>query len=293
MSAAQAKRSAEGVAAMRFAGSFERDPAVRNPDCMAGAFISARHALPARIAPLRRLLLPAYRRAFPGSYEYHIARTRHLDDLLLAEVGAGAAQVVILGAGYDTRAYRYADELAGTIVFEVDHPDTSARKRAALERQGPPPGNVTFIALDFDTADLGAELAAAGYEEGRRTFFVWEGVCMFLEPAAVDATLAFVADRSGPSSSIAFDYVLRSVVAGDHTSYGAAQTARYLARGEEPWRFGIDFDEVEPYLAARGLALESNLGPDELQRRYLERTDGRLHGRVVGFHAIAHARRSA
>lgn len=116
---------------------------------------------------------------------------------------------------------------------------------------------------------------------------------MFLEPAAVDATLAFVADRSGPSSSVAFDYVLRCVVAGDHSVYGAARTARYLARGNEPWRFGMDFDEVEPFLAARRLELVSNLGPDELQRRYLERTDGRLHGRVAGFHGIAHARRSA
>lgn len=281
------KRSAVGVAALRFAGSFESDVAVRNPDRLSGELLPKHLALLGRVAPLRRMALPIYRRAYPGSYEYHVARTRLIDDLLLEAVRRGVEQVVILGAGFDTRAHRFREELRDVPVFELDHPSTSRRKREALAALPPCP-NLTLIEIDFDRDRADVSLAAHGYRAPAATFFIWEGVSMFLEPAAVDSTLDLVRD-AGPGSSIVFDYVLRSVVHGDRSPRGAMQTARYLERGGEVWKFGLDIDEVEGFLAERGFATELNLGPSDLEARFLRRTDGGLLGPVVGFHGIAHA----
>jgi methyltransferase (TIGR00027 family) len=283
----KAKRSAVAVAALRYAGSFERDAAVRNPDRLSGTLLPSRLALLASNPLLRRLALPLYRRAYPGAYEYHIARTRLIDELLLAAVRGGVRQVVILGAGLDTRAHRFSAELQHARVFEVDHPDTSRLKRDALAALAPV-GNLALVQVDFDRDRVAPLLRDHGYTPGQPTFFAWEGVSMFIGPEAVDDTLGLVRE-AGPGSSIVFDYVLRSVVDGDRSPHGARQIARYLERGGEPWRFGLELDDVEPWLAARALACELNLGPAELEQRYLRRDDGRLLGRVAGFHAIAHA----
>jgi methyltransferase (TIGR00027 family) len=283
------KRSALGVAALRYAGSFEADPEVRNPDRAVGALLPRRLAAMARIAPLRRCALPLYRRAYPGSYEYHIARTRLIDGLLLEALAAGVEQVVILGAGLDTRAQRFADRLNGARVIELDLPGTSEYKREALAaRRIRTAASLLAVDLDREGDRLGAILERHDFDPTRPAFFIWEGVSMFLGPEAVEATLALVARGPG-TGSIVFDYVLRAVVEGDRLPLGAAQTARYLERSGEPWRFGLDIAEVEPYLSERGFATELNLGPAELEQAYLRRGDGSLVGSVVGFHGIAHA----
>lgn len=290
----QAKRSAEGTAALRYAASFERDPALCGPDRLAGHFVRPRYALMARIAPLRHLLLPLYERAFPGAYHWNLVRTKHLDSILRAEVERGLAQLVLLGAGYDSRPYRFAEELRGTRMLEVDHPDTSQRKRAAVERRlGGAPANVSYVEIDFTAEDLGAKLADHGYDDSQRTLFVWEGVSMFLPAESVRELLGLVATQSAPGSSIAFDYLFRSVAAGEHSPYGAHQQARFMERGGEPWLFGIEPNEVEGFVSHRGLTLLSNLGPDELEARHLMRGDGCRGGRITACFGIAHAGVSA
>jgi len=93
-----------------------------------------------------------------------------------ASLGEHLEQFVILGAGFDSRAYRLPC-LRGITVFEVDHPDTQTTKRGVLERVlSVPPKHVRFVALDFNQRDLASVMAAAGYRESARTFTLWEGV---------------------------------------------------------------------------------------------------------------------
>lgn len=248
----------------------------------------------ARIPLLRHLFRPLYERAFPGAYDWNLVRTKHLDAVLHSEVERGLAQLVLLGAGYDSRPYRFAEELRRTRVLEVDHPDTARRKREAVERRlGGAPDNVRYVEIDFTVEDLRAKLADYGYDDSERTLFVLEGVSMFLAPKSVGELLGLVASQSAPDSSIAFDYLFRSVAAGDRSPYGARQQARFMERGGEPWLFGIDPGEVEGFVSGSGLALLSNLGPDELEARYLTRGDGRRGGRVTACFGIAHAGVSA
>lgn len=86
-----------------------------------------------------------------------------------------------------------------------------------------------------------------------------------------------------------FDYWYAAVIDGDYSYFGAERAATRVARMGEPYKSGIDPDQPEAYLAEHGLELVSNLGPDELEDRYLRRTSGRTRGRPYGFLGIAHA----
>ena len=119
-----------------------------------------------------------------------IARTKLIDDLV-EEIAPTVEQVVLLGAGYDTRPYRLSC-LASPRVFEVDHPATQTAKRATLSRAGVNTSGVVFVGVDFETDDLAGALRNARYAADKPTLFVWEGVTQYLSAEAVDNTLAVV-----------------------------------------------------------------------------------------------------
>jgi methyltransferase (TIGR00027 family) len=284
--------TAEGAAALRAAAAQERDPAVRGPDDLAADFIAPGMRLSAvvKVPLLRPLFRPLIERVAPGAYWFEVVRTRHMDAVLLDEVAAGARQVVILGAGFDTRPYRFADELADVAVFEVDHPITAAVKRQRVAAAlGRPPRNVRYVKVDFETQDLRARLAADGFDAGTRTVTVWSGVCMYLDPAAVDATLTWAASLAA-GSAIVFDHLNREVLDGDHEPYGAKELLRLVRRTGEPLRFGVPRGTIGDFLAVRGLELVHDLRAEEAKRRYATRSDGRIAGRGYEFGGIALAR---
>jgi methyltransferase (TIGR00027 family) len=114
-------------------------------------------------------------------------RTAAIDLGVRDAIAAGATQLVILGAGYDGRAWRMR-ELAGVKVFEVDHPATQNDKRAHLAKLPPATGIVTFVSIDFERESLGAALDRAGHDRSSPTCWIWEGVVMYLTRDAMRAT---------------------------------------------------------------------------------------------------------
>jgi methyltransferase (TIGR00027 family) len=124
-------------------------------------------------------------------------------DAVLRE--SAARQVVILGAGLDTRAWRLP-ELRAARVFEVDHPSTQAYKRARVELLGPPFAALSFVSLDFTRDDLASALRAAGHDPGAPTVWIWEGVIMYLNDAALRGTLRAVRQLSAPGSTLIAHY---------------------------------------------------------------------------------------
>jgi len=118
---------------------------------------------------------------------------------------AAAPQVVILGAGLDGRAWRMP-ELASSIVFEVDHPDSQRNKRARTGALAAAAREIRFLAVDFARDSLDTALAQAGHDAAQRTMWVWEGVVMYLTPENVAATLAVLARRSLPGSRLSITY---------------------------------------------------------------------------------------
>jgi methyltransferase (TIGR00027 family) len=267
----------------------ERDLAVRCEDRLARHFLGLRYQLLTAIRP-QRLLKRVMHLASPGSYCFAIARTRHFDEILLAEARCGVEQVVLLGAGYDSRAFRFDTELADVRVFEVDHPGTQARKRRILGKvfQGSP-ANLIYIPVDFNRQSLQAALAAHGFCPERKTLFLWEGVSYYLPRPVVQDVLGFVGGCAA-GSSIVFDYAIKSFVEGDTSTYGGKQVANWLKRIGEPFLFGLDAGETEEIVAGCGLRLVSDLGPEEVEMSYLTTKDGRRVGRTFGHIRMAHAR---
>src|SRR6185295_5656674 len=121
----------------------------------------------------RSLSARLLRRLGPSGTTYVPLRHRFIDDHLAAALDAGAAQVVLLGAGYDTRAYRFADQLAGRPVFEVDLAPISRSKAATIakHRDEFPDTNMVRVEIDFEKQGLEETLKEAGFTGGARTFF--------------------------------------------------------------------------------------------------------------------------
>jgi methyltransferase (TIGR00027 family) len=284
--------TAEAMAALRAAGAAEGDPALRNPDHLAREFVSLGLRTPAlvRVPGLRRFLPVLAERIVPGGYGFEMARVKHIDAILRQELASGIGQLVILGAGYDSRAYRFADALRGVRVFEVDHPLTAARKRRKVARLlGALPPHVSYVDVDFRDGDTAERLAAAGYDPRLPTLVILSGVTPYLPEPAVSALLTLTAANASPGTSIVFDYLFREMLDGDDHYRGAPEARRQVARVGEPFVFGVPAGGASEFVAGHGLRLVSDLGPEELADRYLRGVAGSL-GRPYGFVAIAHTR---
>lgn len=268
--------TAEGAAALRAAGTYEADPGLRNPDRLAGQLIGWQYQLRVRFGWLRSLSLKLIERVMPGIYLFITARTKHFDAVLTSEIDAGVEQVVILGAGADSRAYRFAEELAGVPVYEVDHPATGAWKQQQVQRIfGALPEHVRYVPIEFQSESLGHALSQAGAKTELRTCFLWEGVTPYLTPEAVDETLAAIA-KFAPGSSVAFDYFYLDAIEQPERYADGQKYFSYLRKHGEPLVFGLDPERIEEFLQPRGFTLESNARAEDLFRLHLAGARGHL-----------------
>ena len=282
-------QSAETMAFLRAVVAREKDLAVRSEDRLAKHFLGRKYRLLVTVG-VQALLKRILEFAVPGSYGFTIARTRHFDELLLSESRAGIEQLVLLGAGYDTRPFRLRDALRNISVFEIDHPGTQARKRRMLAQiDESSPANVSYIPVDFNKQSLQEALAEHGFSPRRKTLFLWEGVSYYLPRAVVEGVLDFVGSCAA-GSSIVFDYAITAFINGDTSTYGGRQVARWLKKIREPFLFGLDPAETPEFLRAHELDTVSDLGPEDLAKTYLKARDGRSIGMTFGHVRMVHAR---
>ena len=264
----------------------ERDERFRGPDTMAEVFLPAFAKVVLNIPLMRRFFMK--RLAPPGIYEYVLARTKLLDSVFLDALRNRFPQIVLLGAGMDTRALRFRDRNQGTRVFELDIETTQRPKMEILARKGIRlPEELVFVPIDFNRQSLSEALCAAGYQENRKNLFLWEGVTMYLTADAVDSTLRFIRDSGAPESEVAFDYIYDSVLRRANRFYGEKQIYDTVSKAGEGWTFGIEEGETEAFLSERGFRLVSHHTPAELEQAYLLLEDGASLGHINGTHCIA------
>jgi methyltransferase (TIGR00027 family) len=278
--------TAESVCVLRAVAAKHPDPKVRNPDYLAEKFVSPEfwRASPFRDDPDRARHNP--------NYFWVNARTHHIDALLVEAVLTGATQVVNLGAGFDSRAYRFRERFPQTRFFELDLPAMIGAKRERVVKIfGAIPDRVVLVPTDFTTRPLDEVLRDAGYDRTLRTFFIWEGVTMYLPEAADLSTLRFIRSGSASGSSVVYDYVLDAALRPDGGGlYGAKSTAAYLASVGEPLLTGWSQRQAAAIATREGLVVVSDIGPAELTARYLTGSDGQPDGMMVEFPRIIHLR---
>jgi methyltransferase (TIGR00027 family) len=226
-------------------------------------------------------------RRWSGVRSSVVARTRLIDDLIAAALEQDIEQLVIRGAGFDSRAYRVS-RLAAIDTFEVDHPNTQAARQEALKRVLPsPPRHVRFVAIDFKQKDWASAMSDAGYCESKRTLVLWEGVTNYLTADAVDSTLQWCSTAS-PRSQLLFTYVHRDILTRPSAFVGTRNLFASLEKAGERFTFGMEPNQVPQYLAGRGLSLELDIGAAEYRARYFGAQARTMRGHE--FYRVALAR---
>ena len=209
-----------------------------------------------------------------------VARARFAEDHVEAARDRGVAQYVILGAGFDTFAYRQPRGDPAFCIWEVDHPATQAWKRARLvAARIAVPSNVRYVPVDFEHDTLPSALERAGFDRGAGAAFSWLGVTMYLTEPAIEATLTFIASVCGAAGGIAFDYVVdpQTLTPVQRAVFDAV--AARVADAGEPWRTTFLPQTLGPRLGRLGFAQVEDAGGDELNARYFA---GRADGLRVG-----------
>lgn len=241
------------------------------------------------LRPLFRLILKnrfiaksalwlAIDRRFPGASDTVVSRVRFVDDCLENCINDGIEQLVILGAGYDSRAYRFK-ELKDKRVFEVDHPNTQhLKKRKITNIFGHPPGHVVYVPVDFEKNQLMPKLFEAGYNKNLKTLFIWEGVCKYLTENAVNNLLSTVSGNSCKGSSIVFEYLFQSMIDRTEGSKFTDKILNFQAKKGEPFIFGLPEKNPGQLIMSKGFSSVKNVNADKLKSMYF---DGKARGKNV------------
>ncbi len=216
-------------------------------------------------------------RQAPGAFSSGVARTKYIDDLLKKTIKHGVKQVIILGAGFDTRSLRL-DFLKNIQVIEIDHPDTAQYKIEKIKSSmSHLPLNIKYYQIDFNHESLNDLALKNNLDLDIPTTFIWEGVTNYLEQDAIDKTLEFVSKFSN-NGYIIFTYI-NKLVLDDSSSF--QYTEKYhsiLEDNEEGWTFGFNPEKLPDYLNKFNLTVIEDLGAVEYRQRYMPERNNLLKG---------------
>ncbi len=259
--------TAENIAALRAIETMRPEKERIFSDPFAVQFLSDRLSEVSTSRAFRERLLFHWERVTPGVCGAVLIRTRFIDDCLTREIEKGVRQIVILGAGYDTRALRFSRMCENSAVFELDHPATQKLKLDKIKQHMEIlPKHVQYISIQFEKELLEEKLYAPSFDPLEKTFFVWEGVSYYMPPAAVDRTLFFIANHSGEGSSVVFDYFPPSVADGSCLRAESVGLRGSLKVFGEEILFGIAPEKIVDFLEARGFFKVKNCTAMEYRR---------------------------
>jgi methyltransferase (TIGR00027 family) len=222
----------------------------------------------ARLPVIGKLVYTILDLGWPYSRSSAVVRTRAIDDLVRDAIRNGARQLVLLGAGLDSRGCRL-DETEDVAVFEVNHPATQYIKKERLHAcMGKLPANIRYVAMDFERDALEAKLIESGYHPDVQAVVVWEGVIDYLTESAVQSTLAVLAQLLAPSSLLIFTYTHKGALDGSKAFPGARRWRSWSSVSGETFLFGFNPDTLAEVLKPYRFQLESNASTEEIARRY-------------------------
>ena len=211
-----------------------------------------------------------------------LSRSRYTEDILEKAVKQGIKQYVILGAGFDTFAFRCPDMLEQLQVFEVDHPATQAVKRQRLAESGrETPAQLHFVPVDFTKESLKETLLRSSFDFTVPTFFSWLGVTYYLPRETVFTMLRDIADMAAKASIVIFDYMDTEAFIPEKAAPRVQMLVKMAQHHGEPMKAGFEPSTLAVDLAPLGLRLHDDLSPSDIQERYFQ-------GRTDGYYACEH-----
>lgn len=192
-----------------------------------------------------------------------------------------------MGGGFDSRTVRFATELAGMRLFEMDAATTQIVKTKQFTARGITfPENLTLIPINFDLESISAKLENSGFVSGVKTFVLLEGVLQYLKPESVSQLFSIFQQLLGKESVVLCDYAHSQTFQENSSQYGQEGMLDTLARYGESWQFALDESEVGTFFASFGFKVLDQKGTRDLELAYFTDKKGRVTGRVNGTQSI-------
>lgn len=211
-----------------------------------------------------------------GTFGLIICRTKYIDDLLQTAIDNGMEQVVILGAGLDTRPYRI-EAMNRIKIFEVDLPIIQNIKKEKIRKcLGALPTHITYVPIDFNKQVLEDALNNEALDTRKPIFFIWEGVTQYITEEAVKSTLGFIS-KTVVGSAVVFTYILKDVIDKTSDIDGANDVMNYFITKDQTWNFGINPSKVYEFLTQFKIELIEEVGASYYHEKYLKPMDRKLN----------------
>lgn len=282
-------RTAEMTCVSRAASFYEKNKYYKSDDFIATKLV------PKLLLPFLRFRLTrnmlTKRIAPTGIYEYVISRTKYIDEIFTKAITEGFDQILIFGAGFDSRGFRLLPSGSKTIVYELESPHTqNAKIKQLKKRKITTPENVRFVSIDFNKESINEKLDQIGFQKGKKSLFILEGLIMYLDNTAVESTFKLIKDYSGKDSLIVFDTIYASVLREEHLFYGEEEIYSTVKNADEKWTFAIDINEIEAFLRKKYFKLLEQHDSKSLEQKYFTNENDQLVGKINGTHCLVLAK---
>lgn len=243
---------------------------IKGPDYLAELFLTDEGKKPLSDVASRKWAIQNL--ITPPLYGYFICRTAYIDSIFKKALSENYSQIVFLGAGYDTRAYRFDIINSNVRIFEMDAPSTQNRKIEVLKNANIDiPEQVSFISINFKDDNFADALLKSGFVKSAKTLFIWEGVTFYLQEDIIRNTLKLVNTLAPVGSMICFDYMTAKV----DSVYNS-----------EPFLFWIKPDELSAFMSTFGIGIIEHIHPEELKKRFLTIGNGELAEKTLPFFSV-------
>ena len=261
--------TAIAIASLRALSNYEPDATVQSHDEFAEFFLPEDRQTALKTLNSRENIK---QRVPKGMYEYVIARTKYFDSVFVDAIQYPIEQIVLLGAGFDSRSYRFHSRITTTKIFEVDMQPTQDYKLGCLRQHNVAiHPNISFVPMNFETDDPITRLNHYGYDNGKQTLFVWEGVTFYLSRETVTHMLQRLKDHSGAGSRVCFDF----------QTIQHAHDLIQTGLQEEVIKFGIASGNIVNFVQDHQYRIVEHVTAGDMERRFLTLQHGELFGRIM------------
>ena len=280
-------RTAEFTCFARTLSYLEKREPYKSGDYISLIIVNSLIKLLIKIPPVRNMFI---RMQPAGMYEYVIARTKFIDMEFQKAMREGVEQVLIFGAGFDSRSIRFRQISGNARIFELDVPVTQNAKIKRYKEKGINiPENLTFIPIDFDRESIPEKLLESGFKKGMKSLFILEGLTMYLQPSSVEETFKIIQEFAGGGSKVVFDHIYASVLRGENLYEGEKELCRSVSGSNEGFCFGIEKGTTNEFLSSYGFDALRIIDSNALEDMFFKDEQGKPLARVNGTHCIVTA----